>query len=182
MPSTKTWKIPLVGRKRERNRMKCYYHPKEDAVAVCKSCGRGVCQECIVIVAGDSYCKTCVETGRVKAPAVPVPTPPVAIPRPSGIPSRTPFIVGGIGAIISGVAALLLFLGGFSNIFFGFFFGFGKIWSVISNIILGIGLILAGIGYLGIKRNYGLGTGTAGFAFSIVVCVCPFLSLWRLAS
>jgi len=165
--------------------MKCFYHPKEDALAICKSCGRGVCQQCLVILAGDSYCKACVETGRVKAPTVPVPIPPVAAPRPSGVPSRAPFIVGGVGTIISGVAALLSLFGGFGNIFaFAYYaygvyltFGFGSILFFIMGIILGVGLLLAGIGYLGIKRNYGPGTGTAGFAFSIVACVFLFASV-----
>ncbi len=100
----------------EEDSMKCFNHPKEDAVAVCKSCGKGVCRECAIIVTGESYCKTCVETGKVKALTVQVPTPQVAMPMPSGIPSRSPFIVGGVGAIISGVAALLWLLGGFGNI------------------------------------------------------------------
>lgn len=158
--------------------MKCFNHPKVDAVAVCKSCGKGVCQECAVIVTGDSYCKTCVETGRAIAPTVQVPTQPVVVARPSGIPSRTPFIVGSVGAIISGVAALLWLFGGFGNIFvLTGYFGFGSIWAIVGGIILGVGLILAGIGYKGIKKNYGTGTGTAGFAFSIVACVFVFVNV-----
>ena len=163
--------------------MKCFTHPKEDAVAICKSCGKGVCQECAVIVADESYCKRCVETGRAKPqpvqvspPPVRVPTPPVKMPAPSGIPTRAPFVVGGVGAIISGVASLLSFFGGFGNIFWHNL-GWGSIWAILGGIILGVGLILAGIGYKGIKRNYGVGTGTAGFAFSIVVCVFVFVNV-----
>jgi hypothetical protein len=26
--------------------MRCFYHPEKDAVALCKSCGKGVCPEC----------------------------------------------------------------------------------------------------------------------------------------
>jgi len=149
--------------------MKCFNHPKEDAVAVCRTCGKGVCRECTVIVAGDSYCKTCVETGRVKVPIVQVPTPPVEVPRPSGVPSRTPFIVGGIGAIISGVAALLSVFGSFGSVF-EVYFGGRFILTIVGCIILAVGLIQAGIGYRGIRRNYGVGVGTAGFALSIVAC------------
>jgi len=162
---------------RRRDFMKCFNHPEEDAVGVCKSCGKGVCQECAVIIAGGNYCKTCLETGRVKATTVQIPVQPVAVARPSGIPTRASFIVGGVGAIISGVAALLSLFGGFGNIFYGAFFGFGSIWSIVGSIILGVGLILAGIGYKGIKSNYGVGTGTAGFAFSIVACVFVFVNV-----
>lgn len=156
--------------------MKCFNHPKEDAIAVCKSCGKGVCKECAVILAGDSYCKTCVETGRVKVPAIQVPTPARGVPTPLGIPSRSPFIVGGVGAIICGVAAFFSLLGGFGNVL-SEEFGFRAPLSLIGGIILGVGVILAGIGYAGIKRNYGVGTGTAGFAFSIVVCVFMFINV-----
>jgi len=117
-----------------------------------------------------------VETGRVKPSPVQVPTPQVKVRVPSGIPTRAPFIVGGVGAIISGVAALLSFFGGFGNIFW-YTLGWGSIWVILGGIILGVGLILAGIGYKGIKGNYGVGTGTAGFAFSIVACVFVFVNV-----
>lgn len=156
--------------------MKCYVHSKEDAVAVCKACGKGVCNDCSVILAGNSYCKTCVEAGRVKALTVEIPA---VAPTPGGIPSRTPFIIGSIGAIISGVAALLvMLLGGLIAMWWlvsgSELVGIG---GIASGILLAVGLILAGIGYLGIKRNYGQGIGTAGFAFSIVVCVFLFVTV-----
>lgn len=159
--------------------MKCYVHPKEDAIAVCKACGKGVCSDCVIILAGNSYCKTCVEAGRIKAPTVEIPA---VAPTPGGIPSRTPFIVGGIGAIISGVAALLvMLLGGLITMWWLMgnteLVGIGGMGGMASGILLAVGLILAGIGYLGIKRNYGYGIGTAGFAFSIVVCVFLFVSI-----
>jgi hypothetical protein len=93
---------------------------------------------------------------------------------PSGTPSRSLFILGGVGAIISGVAVLLLLLGGrFAIIFFRFEYS-GTNLGVIA---LGVGLIIEGMGYMGIKRNYGVGTGTAGFVFSIVAGVSVFVNL-----
>jgi hypothetical protein len=37
--------------------MKCYYHTSTDAVAICKNCSRGVCQECAVDVVNGIACK-----------------------------------------------------------------------------------------------------------------------------
>ena len=39
--------------------MKCYDHPDKEAVAICKSCGKGLCQECNVNVQRISYCREC---------------------------------------------------------------------------------------------------------------------------
>ena len=48
----------------EGRNMKCFVHQAEDAVAICKTCGKGVCSDCAIILEGTSYCKTCVEAGR----------------------------------------------------------------------------------------------------------------------
>jgi len=37
--------------------MKCYNHPKADAVGVCSLCGKGVCSKCAVEIGGKLYCK-----------------------------------------------------------------------------------------------------------------------------
>ncbi len=37
--------------------MKCYNHPEIDAVALCKSCARGLCHECISEVGTSISCK-----------------------------------------------------------------------------------------------------------------------------
>jgi hypothetical protein len=156
--------------------MKCYYHPKEDAVAVCKSCGKGVCKDCAIVLSGDSYCKTCVEEGKVAVgPVAPAQQQTVA-PKPSGIPSRTPFIIGSIGAIMAGVAAILLIFTGWGTLLLGTIGGSYGIWGIIVDIFLAVGIILTGIGYKGIKSNYGLGTGTASFALSIVTSVLFFVT------
>jgi len=155
--------------------MKCYVHPKEDAVAVCKSCGKGVCSNCAVEINGVAYCKTCVESKAVAATSRETQ---VAMPLPSGIPSKTHFIIGGVGAIISGIAALMfLFIGGLALLWWS---GAGGYYmnsaSLAGFVILGIGLILAGIGYLGISRNFRKGVATASFAFCIIVTVFLFIT------
>lgn len=45
--------------------MRCYEHREMEAVGVCQSCGRGVCEECQVIRQGQVLCRSCSE--RVQA-------------------------------------------------------------------------------------------------------------------
>lgn len=149
--------------------MKCYNHPKEDAVAVCKACGKAVCRDCLISIRGDSYCKTCVEAGRAQMPPVGAPSP-VMIAKPAGIPSKTTFVVGSVGLIIAGVAAVMSIFGGLGLFWAGGYYGYGLL-GMTSSILLAVGVLLAGFGYKGIKTNYGLGIGTAGFAFGIIVSV-----------
>ena len=42
--------------------MKCAYHPDRDAVAVCVSCGAGLCPDCRNREDGKYYCDECVKT------------------------------------------------------------------------------------------------------------------------
>lgn len=51
--------------------MKCEAHPSEDAVGICKSCGRGACAVCTVVFDGFIHCKACVEAGRTHASKTP---------------------------------------------------------------------------------------------------------------
>lgn len=154
--------------------MKCYYHPKDDAVAVCKICGKGVCADCAVEIGGIAYCKTCVES-KVAAPTSKDAQ--VAMPMPSGIPSRTHFIVGAVGAIISGVAPLVvLFLGGGLALSLWSSEQYMNVTDLADFVLLGIGLITAGVGYLGVSRNFRKGVATASFAFSIIATIFVFIT------
>ena len=43
--------------------MKCYNHPENDAVAVCKACGKAVCRACGIKTGNGFVCQqTCAET------------------------------------------------------------------------------------------------------------------------
>jgi hypothetical protein len=43
--------------------MKCYYHKESDAVGVCKSCNKGICNECAKDMGGGLACiDSCEET------------------------------------------------------------------------------------------------------------------------
>jgi hypothetical protein len=153
---------------KEEGPMKCYYHPTQEALAVCKSCGKGICQNCLVEISNTSYCKTCVEQGRVclgdtvgyKQPCTPI-----------GM-NKTPFIIGGVGALISGILAIFALIFGFGSVsLFGFSNNyFGVLASVVTP-ILAVGIILLGLGYRGFRANYGLQSGTGAFALSIVAAV-----------
>lgn len=37
----------------------CAYHPERDAVGACVSCGKLICEECKVVLAGKIYCNPC---------------------------------------------------------------------------------------------------------------------------
>ena len=38
--------------------MKCFNHADRDAVGICKSCGKGICHECLVEIPDAIACKT----------------------------------------------------------------------------------------------------------------------------
>jgi len=155
--------------------MKCWLHRDRDAVAFCKFCGKGVCEFCLVVFGGDSYCKTCIESGRIVAVAPPSkPTVAEGMPEPRGMPSRAFFIVGGVGCIFNAIAAIWVF-----------FPILVPVWSrlvwTIGYVLLILGLSLASVGYLGMRRNYGSGVGIASFAIAIVVSVLfLFWVIWEI--
>ena len=173
--------------------MKCWVHPKVDAVAVCVSCGKGLCKECSIVMAGNNYCKTCVESEKWKAPPTPLappppptapPTPPPTpvkvepTPTPTGVPSRAQFIVGGVGSILNTIASIPMFI--FVIALWISIIAYYEEYTylypilavgVVGFILLIIGIIMAAIGYSGFRRNYGSGMGTASFAFAIIVTV-----------
>lgn len=168
--------------------MKCWAHPKVDAVAVCVSCGKGLCKECSIVIAGNTYCKTCVESERWKAPPTPPPTapptppptPPKAepTPTPTGRPSKAQFTVGGIGSILNTIASIPMFLFAIALLFAlpYYYEEYADLYPIlalglIGFILLMIGIVMAAIGYFGFRTNYGSGMGTASFAFAIIVTV-----------
>ncbi len=60
--------------------MKCYVHPDTDAVATCTECGKGICSECAIDVAGSIVCRNCIQEGRItKQTSLDAPINPLAI-------------------------------------------------------------------------------------------------------
>jgi len=43
--------------------MNCYYHPENESVGVCTSCGKLLCSECVVEVQGKQVCRDCLSHG-----------------------------------------------------------------------------------------------------------------------
>lgn len=40
--------------------MRCFNHPKSEAIGICSSCNKGVCQRCAVEKDGKVYCRDCI--------------------------------------------------------------------------------------------------------------------------
>ena len=41
--------------------MECHYHPEREATDICAICGKSICKECGLEIAGKFYCKDCLE-------------------------------------------------------------------------------------------------------------------------
>ena len=41
--------------------MECYYHPSRESTDICAICGKSICKECGLEIAGKVYCKDCLE-------------------------------------------------------------------------------------------------------------------------
>lgn len=41
--------------------MECHYHPEREATDICAICGKSICKECGLEIAGKIYCKDCLE-------------------------------------------------------------------------------------------------------------------------
>lgn len=41
--------------------MKCEKHTEKEAIAACVSCGRGICEDCRLQLAGKNYCQECAD-------------------------------------------------------------------------------------------------------------------------
>lgn len=71
--------------------MKCYKHPRIDAVGVCSECGQGICDKCAVKIGGKLYCKSDADQvfGAPKAKAAtPAPTVALKVTAPPVVPAR----------------------------------------------------------------------------------------------
>jgi hypothetical protein len=41
--------------------MECHYHPEREGTDICAICGKSICKECGLEIAGKVYCKDCLE-------------------------------------------------------------------------------------------------------------------------
>lgn len=96
--------------------------------------------------------------------------PPPGAPPPQETTGRALFICGGVGCIINIVASLLYFLTMLSA-FFQLYLPSYTVINLVAYILFGVGIILASIGYLGMRRYYGSGLGLASFILGIITAV-----------
>ena len=59
--------------------MKCYVHPDIEAVGTCMNCGRAVCSDCSLDIAGKMTCKACAEKLATQCVTVPKKEPALAL-------------------------------------------------------------------------------------------------------
>ncbi len=95
--------------------------------------------------------------------------PPPVPPPPQEATGRAFFICGAVGCIINIVAALLYFVS-VLPVFVEFYLPYTVIYLA-TYILFGVGIILASIGYLGIRRYYQSGLGLVSFILGIITAV-----------
>ena len=93
---------------------------------------------------------------------------PPPIPRPRGVPSRTPFVVGAVGHFFSAAMVIVygvgsLWLVGLSYLYQGF-----PLMVVILAGILFAALVIHLVGFFGLWKNYGSGVGAGAFAYGLI--------------
>ncbi len=155
--------------------MKCYVHQNTDAIGVCSTCGRGVCNVCVVKIGGRFYCKEDADRAfgtRLRARGA------------SGEPEReTVVMAGSILAYLLGTVALVLscfvlfagimagdFAGGFfSNIFRPDFAFLGPILTYSQATIIYIGIGVMVFGSIGIAAGFYLWKRSMGGALIAIV-------------
>ena len=72
--------------------MECHYHPEREATDVCAICGKSICKECGLEIAGKIYCKDCLEkivgletANAAEEPAAPIEPEPALSAEPENI-------------------------------------------------------------------------------------------------
>jgi hypothetical protein len=154
--------------------MRCQIHPTEEAIAVCKSCGKGLCQNCNIDVNKISYCKNCIETGKVTFE-----------PKEESAPEiisttwafRTGFKRGSLGLLSAGIALLVLATVSYVDLFAPMSDAGAGIIVVILFVVLGLGLGLSSSGYNTIHTVYGYTIGIVGEIVGAVSGVFFFIYL-----
>ncbi len=150
--------------------MKCAKHPRRDAIAVCVSCGIGICRDCEIKVQNRSHCKECVEAGRATTPAAPLIPKPVPgkvtpVATPTGIPSKGFYNTASIGLIILMVGANLMWISEF--IAFGWFLSINVV-RLVSVCLFCAGGVMSALAMYGFRRNYGPQLAYIVFIISVI--------------
>jgi len=107
---------------------------------------------------------------------------PPPVPRPRGIPSRTPFVVGAVGHFFSAAMSIAYGVGSLLLIGLGYLYRANPLVVVILAGVLFAALVLHVVGFLGLWKNYGSGVGAGAFAYGLIAAtmflVANILSLF----
>src|SRR5882672_10409620 len=85
--------------------MRCFYHGDVDAVAICKSCGHGLCHDCCAEVGTSSACRNRCE-GEVESLNDMSQRNKSAFQKASGVYTRSGIFTTTMGAVFAGIGAV----------------------------------------------------------------------------
>jgi hypothetical protein len=156
--------------------VKCKNHPTKEAITICPSCGRHICEICIVNVLNTLHCKECAERIIVQmALSKGVKPKSAKLPQPIGTPSRKYFVFGYIGSIIMATGAFILMILGLHRQMDFLSQQFWEILWPLGVSLFCIGLATTSIGFFGFYINYGSNLGY------VCLLILPLSSLFFLA-
>lgn len=158
--------------------MKCFYHEDREAVAQCKSCGKGLCKECAAARRAPYICDECAEILR-KDQELQVRNAEAAKKQKyldALIDTRDEFVRACAGGAVCGIAFAVVVVYGGANFadallafFLGFFIPFG--WKLITykqasmTIFIGDGAWIAMLAWYGVKITLSLIIGIFAFIY-----------------
>jgi hypothetical protein len=160
--------------------VKCANHPGYDAMAMCPSCGKQICEFCSVNIFNMPHCKECTENLVLHMSKLPKRRFRKNLPRkrrlkamkkayPTGRLNRNFFIIGSIGSLL--IAITTFFLGWSFSIPRDISFSSYPWWLIQLSILTSIGMIITAFGFYGFYRNYGT---TLGLITSISLMIGSF--------
>jgi len=141
--------------------MKCFVHQTTDAIGVCSTCGRGLCNACVVKIGGKFYCKDDADRvfGRKLTTRV------VSGEKERGAAlmagSILSYLVGGIAVVLSCFVLFAGILAGdmggknlFTNLFTPYFSFLGPLLNYSQSSLIFIGLGVMVFGAIGIAAGF----------------------------
>lgn len=158
--------------------MRCSVHPDQEAVAICKACGGGVCPQCRSVIGGISYCYACTVAGRYRRS-------PMREPMKASLPPLDPadsltrrfYGIGIAGLILFGVSFHLVWAFGLfwlaTPSLWGLNYAATNLLLTVGFSFLAIGMALSGFAFLGLQRHFGVGQGFAAAASSFLFAWWP---------
>ncbi|UCG70038.1 MAG: hypothetical protein JSV09_03210 [Thermoplasmata archaeon] len=141
-----------------------------ETFGICPTCGRGICEDCSVMVINVPHCKDCTEWILFQMATASRMLP--RLPMPKGMPNKIYFNIGGIGAIVLSLISV-----GIGYFFFVNSTNFELSEDNVRGLLFMSGLFagvfaITGFGFLGFHKNYGSFIGWITFVFFMIT---PFI-------